>query len=120
MHIFVSLISTVGLPLENKRTNTSAVPYLTLADSPTIRTILNLCFQRSNQAVLFANASISPPTDIDPSFGVEYDELLHDAIMCTELDVSHPTPPQQTVLTDLIKKYWRVFSKEDVTTPVKD
>ena len=51
---------------------------------------------------------------------MEYNELLHGAILCTELDVSHLTPPQQTVLTDLIKKYWRVFSKEGVTTHVKD
>jgi len=63
---------------------------------------------------------IAPPlTDIDPNFGVEYDELLHGTMLRTELDVSHLTPPQQAILTALIKKYWRVFSKEGVTTPVK-
>ena len=61
-----------------------------------------------------------PLTDIDPNFGVEYNEQTHDAMLRAELDVSHLTAPQQTVLTALIKKYWRVFSKEGVTTPVKD
>ena len=37
-----------------------------------------------------------------------------------ELDVAHLTPFQQSVLTAVVKKYWRVFSKEGVTTPVKD
>ena len=61
-----------------------------------------------------------PLTDIDPNFGVEYAELLHGAILSKELDVYHLTPPQQIVLTALIKKYWHVFNKEGVTTPVKD
>ena len=59
-------------------------------------------------------------TDIDPNLGVEYDEVLYGAILRKELDVSHLTPLQQTVLTALIKEYWHVFSKEGVTTPVKD
>ena len=61
-----------------------------------------------------------PLTDIDPNSGVEYNEEVHDAMLCDELDVSHQTPSQQTILTALIKKYWRVFSKEGVTSPVKD
>ena len=61
-----------------------------------------------------------PLTDIDPNFGVEYNEEIHGAMLCAELDVSHLTPSQQTVLAALIKKYWRIFSKEGVTAPVKD
>ena len=61
-----------------------------------------------------------PLTDIDPNFGVEYDDSKHSDLLRKHLDVSHLTPPQQLVLTNLIKKYWRVFSKEGVTTPVKD
>ena len=41
-------------------------------------------------------------------------------MLCDKLDVSHITPSQQTVLTALINKYWRDFSKEGVTAPVKD
>ena len=37
-----------------------------------------------------------------------------------ELKIAHLTSFQQSVLTAVIKKYWRVFSKEGVTTPVKD
>ena len=48
---------------------------------------------------------VAPPlTDIDPNFGVEYDELLHGNMLRTELDVSHLTPPQQATLTALIKR----------------
>ena len=61
-----------------------------------------------------------PLTDIDPNFGVDYDETTHGTILRAELDVSHLIKPRQTVLTNLIKKYWCVFSREGVTTPVKD
>ena len=64
---------------------------------------------------------VTPPlTDIDPNFGVEYDELLHGSMLRKELDVSHLTPPQQATLTALIKRYWHVFSREGFTTQVKD
>ena len=59
-------------------------------------------------------------SDIDPNFGKEYDEVKHGAILQAELDVSHLKPFQQVILTAVIKKYWRVFSKEGVTVPVKD
>ena len=58
--------------------------------------------------------------DIDPKFGVEYDEATHGDTLRTNLKISHLTSHQQTVVTALVKKYWRVFSKEGVTTPVKD
>ena len=63
----------------------------------------------------------APPIDnIDPNFGVPYNEAKHGDILRSELDISHLTPSQQITLTDCIKKFWRVFSKEGVTTPVKD
>jgi len=63
----------------------------------------------------------APPLhDINPNFGVEYDEEKHGDMLRSDLDVSHLTPDQQTTVTNLIKKYWRVFCKEGVTTPVKD
>ena len=64
--------------------------------------------------------SAPPLTDIGPHFGVEYSKEIHGAMLHATLDVSCLTPPQQTVLTALIKKYWRVFSKKCVTTPIKD
>ena len=64
----------------------------------------------------------SPPNiqDVDPSFGEDYDEAKHGDTLRTELNVAHLTPFQQSILTAVIKKYWRVFSKKGVTTPVKD
>ena len=61
-----------------------------------------------------------PLTDIDPNFGVEYDESVHGSMLREHLDVAHLTPPRQLELTNLIKKYWRVFCKEGVPLPVKD
>ena len=64
----------------------------------------------------------APPRlgDIDPEFGVEYDDKTHGAMLCSELKISHLQPDQQRILTSIVKKYWRVFCKEGVTTPVKD
>ena len=63
-----------------------------------------------------------PPklTDIDPDFGEEYDEAKHGDTLREELKISHLSESQQSELTALIKKYWRVFSKKGVTKPVKD
>ena len=61
-----------------------------------------------------------PLTETDHNLGVEYNEKMHGAMLCDELDVSHLTSSQQITLTALIKQYWRVFSKEGITTPVKD
>ena len=58
--------------------------------------------------------------DIDPNFGVEYDEALHGPILEKELKIDHLTPFQQAALKANIIKYWRVFSKEGVIMPVKD
>ena len=54
-----------------------------------------------------------PPNinDIDPNFGEEYDEAKHGEILREELKIAHLTEFQQSVLTAVIKKYWRVFSK---------
>jgi hypothetical protein len=57
---------------------------------------------------------------IDPDFGEEYNEAKHGDILRAELNIAHLTPFQRSILTAVIKKYWRVFSKEGVTTPIKD
>ena len=58
--------------------------------------------------------------DIDPNFGEVYDENEHGEILRAELTIAHLTTFQQSVLTTVVNKYWRVFSKNGVTTPVKD
>ena len=58
--------------------------------------------------------------DIDPNFGEKYNETKHGDILREKLKIAHLTEFQQSVLTAVIKKYWRVFSKKGVTTPVKD
>ena len=64
----------------------------------------------------------NPPglCDVDPSFGEEFDEAKHGKVLRAELNVEHFTKFQQEILIAVIEKYWRVFSKEGVTTPVKD
>ena len=57
--------------------------------------------------------------EIDPDFGEVYNENKHGEILCAELTIAHLTTFQQSVLTAVVKKYWRVFSKNGVTTPVK-
>ena len=58
--------------------------------------------------------------DIDPHFGVAYDEATHGGMLRDELDIAHLSPSEQVILTTLIKKYWRVFCKEGVTRPVRN
>ena len=58
--------------------------------------------------------------DVDPSFGEEYDEAKHGEMLRDKLCIEHLTKFQREVLTAVIKKFWRVFSKQGVTTPVKD
>ena len=53
---------------------------------------------------------------IDPDFGEEYDEAKHGDTLRAELNIAHLTPFQRSTLTAVIKRYWRVFSKEGVTT----
>ena len=43
--------------------------------------------------------------DVDPAFGVEFDEKLHGKMLKEELDIAHLTTFQQSVLTAVIKKY---------------
>ena len=58
--------------------------------------------------------------DIDPDFGEVYDENKHGEILLAELTIAHITTVQKSVLTKVVKKYWRMFSKKGVTTTVKD
>ena len=41
-------------------------------------------------------------------------------VLKEDMNISHLSNFQQNILIAVIKKYWRVFSKEGVTTPVKD
>ena len=50
--------------------------------------------------------------DIDPDFGEVYDENKSGEILRAELTISHLTTVQQSVLTALVHKYWRVFIKK--------
>ena len=58
--------------------------------------------------------------DIEPDFGEVHDENKHCETLCAELTIAHLTTVQQSVLTAVVKKYWRVFRKKGVTTLVKD
>ena len=58
--------------------------------------------------------------DLNPNFGEEFDEEKHGQMLKDELVVSHLSVHQQNVLRAVVIKYWRVFCKEGVTTPVKD
>ena len=42
---------------------------------------------------------------VDPTFGEVFDPILHGPELA-KLQLSYITPPQQTTLLDLIKKYW--------------
>ena len=50
----------------------------------------------------------APPKlhDVDPAFGEEYDETKHGRMLKEELNITHLTSFQQSVLTAVIKKYW--------------
>ena len=56
---------------------------------------------------------------VDINFGEVFDTVLHGPELA-KLSLSHLTPPQRTTLLNLIKNYWRIFSKKGVTVPVKD
>ena len=83
----------------------------------------------ANLAASFVSASgrlilkrLHPAPDINsvnPTFGEVFDPILHEPHLA-KLQLSHLTPAQQTTLLDLIKEYWRIFSKKGVTVPVKD
>ena len=57
--------------------------------------------------------------DIDLDFGGVYDENKHGEILRAELTIAHITTFQKSVLTAVVKKYWRVFRKKGVTALVK-
>ena len=56
---------------------------------------------------------------VDPNFGEVFDPVLHGPEL-NKLELSHLVHSQQSTLKDLIKKYWRIFSKKGITVPVKD
>ena len=62
----------------------------------------------------------SEDSSLLPAFGKYYDEAKHGQIFKEELNVDHLSPLQESILTAVAKKHWRVFSKKSVTTPVKD
>ena len=55
---------------------------------------------------------------IDPDFREKYDEVKHGETLRPKLTIAQLTPFQRSTLTAVIKKYWRVFSKEGVTDVV--
>ena len=57
---------------------------------------------------------------VDPNFDEEFDHSVHGKELSESLSISHLTLDQQSSLTSLIQKYWRIFSKKGVTIPVKD
>ena len=63
----------------------------------------------------------SPPLDvIDPAFHSIYDEKLHGEKLAKELNLSHLPQHVQTLVQDLVIKYWSVFANKDLFVPVKD
>ena len=59
-------------------------------------------------------------TAVDLPFGKEYDEAVHGKTMRKELNLYHLSTIHQKADYEIIKKFWRVFSKKGVTGPVKD
>ena len=59
-------------------------------------------------------------SSVNPAFGEEYDAVKHAKHLQSDLNIAHLTLIQRERLTSLIKKYYRVFSKAGVVTPVKD
>ena len=49
---------------------------------------------------------------IDPDFGEVHDENKYCETLCAELTIAHLTTVHQSVLTAVVKKYWRVFRKK--------
>ena len=59
-------------------------------------------------------------TSIDPAFGEEYDPVKHLDHLTSDLNIAHLSITHRERLTSLVNKYYRVFSKAGVITPVKD
>jgi len=63
----------------------------------------------------------SPPiNEIDPTFNISFNEALHSAQLCQQLDLSHLDKALQTRIYGLIRKYWSVFDDRGVWVPVKN
>ena len=56
---------------------------------------------------------------VDPNFGGVFDPVLHGPEL-NKLELSHLLLSRQSALKNLIKQYWRIFSKKGITVPVKD
>ena len=44
-------------------------------------------------------------TDIDPAFGVEFNDNIHGDMLRKELDIAHLSQSEQLTLTNLVKKF---------------
>ncbi len=61
----------------------------------------------------------SPPIDVvDPVFNWEQSDELHGDKLRTDLDVFHLSPEHAAALIEVINKYWCVFDKHGLFTPV--
>ena len=56
---------------------------------------------------------------IDLDFGEVYEDNKYGEILRAGITISCLTTVQQSVLTEVLKKYWRMFIKKGVTIPVK-
>ncbi len=61
-----------------------------------------------------------PPIDeIDPSFDLPFDEALHSARLCQQLNLSHLGDALQARIYALVQQYWSVFDERGVWVPIK-
>lgn len=60
------------------------------------------------------------PTQLDPSFNVQFDEAKHGAYLRDKLKIDHLPADKQAQLVDLIKRKWGVFNPEGMSIPVLD
>jgi hypothetical protein len=57
---------------------------------------------------------------VDPLFSFQYNESVHGAQLCKDLDLSHLDTDLQQTIYALIIKYWPVFDDRGVFVPVKN
>ncbi len=61
-----------------------------------------------------------PLNKVDPSFDFLFNEALHGAHLCQQLNLSHLNDTLQARIYALVKKYWSVFVERGVLVPVKN
>ena len=60
-----------------------------------------------------------PDLDVDdPSFNVQFDEVVHGEILRKQLDLSHLDADVRNQVLALIKRYWCVFEESTIFVPV--